>query len=113
MNLYTAVDYLDASSRHGDGSRSPTSRIAGLLEQPLLLLPEPGQGLARGDDVEVEIAQGGGELLGRGERQRPEDQPAGATADPLPRSDSQLRPWHGAGAALAEKQLGAVGNPGR
>src|ERR671911_2896729 len=41
------------------------SPIAGLLRQSLLLLPEPSQGLPRGDGVEVEIAQRGGELLGR------------------------------------------------
>ena len=36
------------------------------LRQSFLLLPEPGQRLARGDGVEVEGTQRGGDLLGWG-----------------------------------------------
>src|SRR5829696_2254050 len=90
------------------------SRIAGLLEQPLLLLPEPGQGLARGDDVEVEIAQSSGELLGRGERRL-----FRRISLLAPRRkhfrDQTLSFGNGTepGWRRAEKHLGAVGNPGR
>src|SRR5215213_5385626 len=50
--------------------REPTvshrrSWLTDLLQQSLLLLPEPGQGLARSHGVQVEIAQRGGELLCR------------------------------------------------
>src|SRR3954452_2618696 len=45
------------------------SWLTGLLQQSLLLLPEPGQRLARGHGVEVETAQRGGELLGWGWRE--------------------------------------------
>src|SRR5215212_12188111 len=50
--------------------REPTvshrrSWLTDLLQQSLLLLPEPGQPLARGHVVQVETAQRGGELLCR------------------------------------------------
>src|SRR5918994_3871698 len=88
------------------------SRIAGLLRKSLLLLPEPGQGLPRGDGVEVEIAQRGGELLGRswhGFLRR--------LSRLVPRlvlfPDQTLSVGQGMelGWRLGEKHLGAVGDP--
>src|SRR5215213_7342422 len=84
------------------------------LGQSLLLLPEPGQRLARGHGVEVEIAQCDGELLCRGWRGLSRRFRLLAPLRVLFRDQSLgFSPGSGSVRRAREQHLGTVGDPGR